>query len=244
MEQGDKNWFNAEESFAVTKAMASLSLPCQRESTVDINSLSQFFSWEFCGKWASLLAKISLRLSQASKSHEKGQKQYIVKLASLTILKLVLILASLATKFLFARLVRSESCYKISVCKTHKKWVIVRNLPVRLVRIESCYEISVCKTREKWVSLLILTCKSRKNFGSKKSESRFSREFQKVILVSTLRERRPLATTIKSRLCIYGRSKIRLDVMIWARILKDFKIQLCWKCECRVLVYFFWYFYW
>jgi hypothetical protein len=183
MEQGDKNWFNAEESFAVTKAIASLSLPCQRESTVDSNSLSQFFSWEFCEKWASLLTKISWRLLQVSESHEKGQMQYIVKLASLPILKLVLILSSLATKFLFARLVRSESCYKISVCKTHRKRVLVQNLSVRLVRIESCYEISVCVTREKRVSLLILTCKSRKNLarilGPKKSSLASCENFKK-----------------------------------------------------------------
>ncbi len=38
---------------------------------------------------------------------------YILKIASLAILKLVLILASLATKFLFPRLIRSEPCYEI-----------------------------------------------------------------------------------------------------------------------------------
>jgi hypothetical protein len=49
--------------------------------------------------------------------------------------------ASLAAKFLFARLVRSDS---------H----------------ESRYEISVCKTHEKRVLLLILNRKSCENFGS------------------------------------------------------------------------------
>jgi hypothetical protein len=54
---------------------------------------------------------------------------------------------------------------------------------------DSRYRISVCKTREKQVSLLILTGDSRENLArilGLKSESRFSREFQKVILVSTL----------------------------------------------------------
>jgi hypothetical protein len=59
-------------------------------------------------------------------------------------------------------------------------------LSVRLVRSNSRYEISICKTREKRVSLLILTRESHENLArilGLKSESRFSREFQKVLLV-------------------------------------------------------------
>jgi hypothetical protein len=64
-----------------------------------------------------------------------------------------------------------------------------RNLSARLARIESCFEISVCETCEERVSLLILTFEPRKNLArilGLKSESRFSRECQKVILMSTL----------------------------------------------------------
>ncbi len=59
----------------------------------------------------------------------------------------------------------------------------------RLAFRDSRYEISVCETHEKRVSLLILTRESRENLArilDLKSESRFSREFKKVILVSTL----------------------------------------------------------
>ncbi len=79
---------------------------------------------------------------------------------------------------LSARLARSESRYKISVCETRNKRVLLQNLSARLARSESRYEISVCETRE-----------SRENLPRMlglKSESRFSREFQKVILMSTL----------------------------------------------------------
>jgi hypothetical protein len=82
-----------------------------------------------------------------------------------------------------------ESRYKTSVCNTHKKRVSLQNLSARLVRSESCFEISICETCEERVSLLILTCESRKNLMrilGLKSESRFSRECQKVILMSTL----------------------------------------------------------
>jgi hypothetical protein len=75
-------------------------------------------------------------------------------------LKLVLILASLATKFLFARLTslasnlsarlaRSESCDEISNCETRKKRVSLRNFVTRLTSRESRYGISVWETREK-----------------------------------------------------------------------------------------------
>ncbi len=81
---------------------------------------------------------------------------------------------SLSTKFLSARLVRSVS---------------LRNFVARLAFCDSRCEISVCETHEKRVSLLILTRESRENLArilDLKSESRFSREFQKVILVPTL----------------------------------------------------------
>jgi hypothetical protein len=82
-----------------------------------------------------------------------------------------------------------ESRYKISSWETHKKRFSLRNFVARLAFRDSRYEISVCETHKKWVSLLILTHKSRKNLArilGLKSESRFSRDVQKVILVSTL----------------------------------------------------------
>ncbi len=86
-------------------------------------------------------------------------------------LKLVIILASLAMKVLFARLAslatnlaarlrRSESCYEISFCETCKKRFSLRNFVARLAFCDSHYEISVCETHEKRVSLLILTRES------------------------------------------------------------------------------------
>jgi hypothetical protein len=112
-----------------------------------------------------------------------------------------MILASLATKFLFARLASLAMKF---VCETRKKRVLLRNCSfcdarkkrflllnfvTRLAFRKSRYKISVCETHEKWVSLLISTRESRENLArilSLKSESCFSREFQKVILVSTL----------------------------------------------------------
>ncbi len=91
-------------------------------------------------------------------------------------LKLVMILASIATKFLFARLARSESCYEISFCKTSKKRFSLQNFVARLAFRDSHYEISVCETHEKRVSLLILTRESRENLArisGLKSESLF-----------------------------------------------------------------------
>ncbi len=89
-------------------------------------------------------------------------------------LKLVMILTSLATKF---------------VCETREKRFLLRNFVARLAFRYSRYKISVCEIHKKRVSLLILTRKSRENLArilALKSESRFSRECQKVILVSTL----------------------------------------------------------
>jgi hypothetical protein len=116
-------------------------------------------------------------------------------------LKLVMILASLATKNfcledsqvllqnLSVILARSESCYKISFCETGKKRFFPRNFVARLASRESRYEISVCETLGKQNLILILTREFHGNLArilGLKSESRFSREFQKVILVSTL----------------------------------------------------------
>jgi hypothetical protein len=74
-------------------------------------------------------------------------------------------------------------------CETRKKRFSLRNFVERLAFRDSRYEISVCETHEKRVLLVILTCGSRKNLArilGLNSESRFLREFQKVILVSTL----------------------------------------------------------
>ncbi len=90
---------------------------------------------------------------KSHESREKGKMRYFVKLASLALLKLVLILASLAMTFLFARLVRCKSCYEISVCETGMKRVSLRNLPARLLVSKSRYEISVCETHENQVRL-------------------------------------------------------------------------------------------
>ncbi len=82
-----------------------------------------------------------------------------------------------------------ESCYKISFCETRMKRFPLQNFIARLASRKFHYEISVCETREKRVTLLILTRESCENLArilGLKSESRFSREFQKVILVSTL----------------------------------------------------------
>ncbi len=90
---------------------------------------------------------------------------------------------------LSARLARSESCYEISFCETRKKRFSLQNFVARLAFRDSRYKISVCETHEKRVSLLIFTRESRKNLArilGLKSESRFSQEFQNVILVSTL----------------------------------------------------------
>jgi hypothetical protein len=123
---------------------------------------------------------------ESRESCEKGKMQYIVRLTSLAILKSVLILASLATKCLFARLIRSESRY-YEICQrdSQEASLTTKFLFARLVRSESRYEISVCETRKKRVLVLILTRESRENFVPK-SDSRFSRTFQKLILVSTL----------------------------------------------------------
>jgi hypothetical protein len=84
-------------------------------------------------------------------------------------LKSVLILASLATKFLFARLIRSESRY-YEICQrdSQEASLTTKFLSARLVRSESRYEISVCETCKKRVLVLILTRESRENFVPKK----------------------------------------------------------------------------
>jgi hypothetical protein len=148
---------------------------------------------EFCGKWDSLLAKISVQVSRVSRVSQEGKtaiycqaceshhlwvshfrdsqtskviihskklgvdskfSQYSLKTPEL---KLVMILESLATKFLFARLTNlaakfvcktreKHSCYKISFCKTRKKWFSLQNFVARLTFRDSRYKISVCET--------------------------------------------------------------------------------------------------
>ncbi len=94
---------------------------------------------------------------------------------------------------LSARLARSESSYEISFCETRKKRFSLRNFVARLASRDSHNKISVWETRKKQVDLPILARESRKNLMrilGLKSESWFSREFQKVILVSTLSMRK------------------------------------------------------
>ncbi len=94
-----------------------------------------------------------------------------------------------------------ESRYEISVCETResryefclrdsREAILATNFfSVRLIRSGYRYEISVCDTHEKQVLILILTRESRENLArtlGQKSESHFLREFQKVILGSTL----------------------------------------------------------
>jgi hypothetical protein len=96
-------------------------------------------------------------------------------------------------QYLSVRLARSESCYEISFFESRKKQFSLRNL--REASLTTNFDSRVSrKSREnfgskKRVSLLILTRESHENLARifcLKSESRFSREFQKVILVSTL----------------------------------------------------------
>jgi hypothetical protein len=68
-----------------------------------------------------------------------------------------------------------EYRFKISVFETRMKRVSQRNLSARLARSESHYEISVRETLEKRISLLILTPKSREDFGLKKRVSLLAR---------------------------------------------------------------------
>ncbi len=82
-----------------------------------------------------------------------------------------------------------KTCYEISFCETRKKWFTLQNSVARLASRKSRYKISVCETHKKWVSLLILTRQSHETLArilGLKSKFCFSREFQKVTLVSTL----------------------------------------------------------
>ncbi len=87
---------------------------------------------------------------------------------------------------------KKVSCYEISFCETRKKRFSLQNIVAKLASRNSHNshnKISVCETREKRVSLLILTSESPENLTrilGLESESCFSREFQKMILVSTL----------------------------------------------------------
>jgi hypothetical protein len=85
-------------------------------------------------------------------------------------IKLVMVLASLATKFREKRVL-----LRISFCETRKKRFSLRNFVARLAFHDSRYEISFCETHEKRVSLLILTRESCENFGSKKRVSLLAR---------------------------------------------------------------------
>ncbi len=76
-----------------------------------------------------------------------------------------------------------------SLASSREASLATKFLSARLVRSNFRYEISVSETREKRVALLILTRESGENLArilGLKSESRLSREFQKGILVSTL----------------------------------------------------------
>jgi hypothetical protein len=68
-----------------------------------------------------------------------------------------------------------KSRYKICLRDSQEASLATKFLSARLVRSDSCYEISVCKTCEKRVSLLILTRKSYENFVSKKRISLLAR---------------------------------------------------------------------
>jgi hypothetical protein len=155
-------------------------------------SLLQFFSREFCGKWDSLLAKISLRVSWVS---QEGKNAIYCEACESRNFKI-----SIDSR---------ESGYEIYLCEAHEKRVSIQNLSVRLTRSKSHNEISVCETRKKRVATKFV-CKthekrvSLRNIGLRhshakaslatnlarilclKSKSRFSWTFQKVIFVSTL----------------------------------------------------------
>jgi hypothetical protein len=122
---------------------------CYLRLTVSL--VSQFFSREFCGKWDSLLAKISVRVSRVSQVSREGENAIYcqasesrnlrdsqtskIKIHSEKLvldskfskdseLNLIMILASLATKFLFARLASPATKF---VGETREKLVLLRN---------------------------------------------------------------------------------------------------------------------
>ncbi len=126
--------------------------------------VSQFFSGEFCGKWYSLLAKISVWVPQVSWVLRGGKNAMYCELVNLIIcecrnlrdsqtskiiihseklvldpkfsqdsrktleVKLVMILSSLPTKFLFARLASLATKF---FCETRKQRVLLRNFFLR-----------------------------------------------------------------------------------------------------------------
>jgi hypothetical protein len=124
---------------------------------------SQFFSQEFCGKWDSFLAEISVPVSRISREREKRDilcnlrdlqtSKIIIHSEKLVLdpkflqdsrktpeLKLVMILASLATKFLFARLasLATKFVWRLAnlatkfICETGEKRVLLRNFFLRV----------------------------------------------------------------------------------------------------------------
>ncbi len=227
-----------------------------------VSLVSQFFSREFCGKWDSLLAKISVRVSRVSRVSQEGKNaiycqacescnlwvshlrdsqtsKVIIHSEKLVLdskfsqdslktpeLKLVMILARVSLRNLSARLARSGSYCEISFCETRKKRFLLRNFVTRLAFHDSRYKISVYETHEKRVSLLNLTHESRKNLArilGLNSESRFSREFQKVILVSTLVQDRVRGGLTKS---LWPKTNLSLEA---ARVLHK-----AWLCQRRI----------
>jgi hypothetical protein len=103
--------------------------------------------------------KILARFSQASRvkisndSHESRYEISVFKDSWVLLLNLS------------ARLVRSESCYEISLCETHKKQYSLWNFVAKFASSNSRYEISVYETHKKQASLLILTRVSRENLA-------------------------------------------------------------------------------
>jgi hypothetical protein len=66
-------------------------------------------------------------------------------------------------------------CYEICLRDSQEASLAAKFLSARLVRSESHYEISVCENCEKRVLLIILTLESCENFGSKKWVSLLAR---------------------------------------------------------------------
>ncbi len=112
--------------------------------------VSQFFSREFCGKWDLLLTKISVRyivklsslaICESHNLRDLQTSKIIIHSKKLVLdpkfsqdscktpeLKLIMILASLATNFLFARLASLATKF---VCETNEKRFLLRNLFLR-----------------------------------------------------------------------------------------------------------------
>ncbi len=134
---------------------------------------TQFFSWEFCGKRDSLLAKISSRVSQVSRLSRERKMRYTVLWSLLVSHFRVSQFTSLANKQIIIHCeelvldpkfsqdstvkISNDSCesrYEISVCETHKSRykiclrdsqeasLAMKFLSAKLERCDSRYEIS------------------------------------------------------------------------------------------------------